>query len=181
MMQTYPVSGMLCFLEHRMLGKVQKLSNSQKTNYRSKISIMWWSEQYVWDSIPPKWRKSNYHIVNHLYIEIYLPTYPSTDPSHIFLSSHLGNTASVKRLVSLQFLNLRQLVGPLGRGISPKQGRYLLRATQTHNKRRQRSMPWVGFEPTIPAFKRAKTFHALDCAATVIGIEVYKCTYLFRC
>jgi hypothetical protein len=31
-------------------------------------------------------------------------------------------------------------------------------------------MPRVGFEPTIPAFEEAKTVHALDCAATVIGI-----------
>jgi hypothetical protein len=31
-------------------------------------------------------------------------------------------------------------------------------------------MPWVGFEPTIPAFERAKTVHALDRAATVIGV-----------
>jgi hypothetical protein len=30
-------------------------------------------------------------------------------------------------------------------------------------------MPWAGFEPTIPAFKRAKTFHASNRAATVIG------------
>jgi hypothetical protein len=30
-------------------------------------------------------------------------------------------------------------------------------------------MPWVGFEPTIPALERAKTVHALDGAATVIG------------
>jgi hypothetical protein len=30
-------------------------------------------------------------------------------------------------------------------------------------------MPRVGFEPTIPAFERAKTVHVLDCAATVIG------------
>jgi hypothetical protein len=30
-------------------------------------------------------------------------------------------------------------------------------------------MPWVGFEPTIPVFERAKTIHALDRAATVIG------------
>jgi hypothetical protein len=30
-------------------------------------------------------------------------------------------------------------------------------------------MPWVGFEPTIPVFERAKTFHALDGAAIVIG------------
>jgi hypothetical protein len=30
-------------------------------------------------------------------------------------------------------------------------------------------MPLVGFELTIPEFKRAKTVHALDRAATVIG------------
>jgi hypothetical protein len=30
-------------------------------------------------------------------------------------------------------------------------------------------MPWLGFEPTIPVFERAKTVHALDRAATVIG------------
>jgi hypothetical protein len=30
-------------------------------------------------------------------------------------------------------------------------------------------MSWVGFEHTIPAFEQAKTFHALDSAATVIG------------
>jgi hypothetical protein len=30
-------------------------------------------------------------------------------------------------------------------------------------------MPYVGFETTIPAFERAKTVHALDRAATVIG------------
>jgi hypothetical protein len=29
----------------------------------------------------------------------------------------------------------------------------------------------VGFEPTIPEFERAKTFHALDRAATVIGTK----------
>jgi hypothetical protein len=31
------------------------------------------------------------------------------------------------------------------------------------------SMRPVGFEPTIPAFERAKTVHALDRAATVTG------------
>jgi hypothetical protein len=30
-------------------------------------------------------------------------------------------------------------------------------------------MPEVGFEPTIPVFERAKIFHALDGATTVIG------------
>jgi hypothetical protein len=33
-------------------------------------------------------------------------------------------------------------------------------------------MPWVVFEPTIPAFEWAKIVHALDRAATVIGIFV---------
>jgi hypothetical protein len=40
---------------------------------------------------------------------------------------------------------------------------------QRENKRRQASIPLAGFEPTIPVFKRAKTFHALDRAATVTG------------
>jgi hypothetical protein len=43
------------------------------------------------------------------------------------------------------------------------------RTTQTQNKSTQASMPWVGFEPTIPAFERAKRVHALDRAATLIG------------
>jgi hypothetical protein len=30
----------------------------------------------------------------------------------------------------------------------------------------------VGLEPTIPVFERAKTVHALDRAATVIGTEM---------
>jgi hypothetical protein len=67
-----------------------------------------------------------------------------------------------------QFRNLRQSLGLLGRGISPWQGHYL---TQTQNKRKKKSMPWVVFEPTIPGFERAKTCHALDRAATVIGYE----------
>jgi hypothetical protein len=47
------------------------------------------------------------------------------------------------------------------------------RTTQTHNKHTQTSMPRVGYEPTIPVFKRAKTVHALDRAATVIGGRFY--------
>jgi hypothetical protein len=80
--------------------------------------------------------------------------------------SHLGHRASVKRFVSFQFLNLRHSIGVLGRVISPSHGRYL---TQTQNKHKQTSMPRVGFEPTIPAFGRAKTVHASDRAATVVG------------
>jgi hypothetical protein len=35
-------------------------------------------------------------------------------------------------------------------------------------------MSLVGFKPTIPMFKRVKTFHALDRAATVIGRTKYR-------
>jgi hypothetical protein len=42
------------------------------------------------------------------------------------------------------------------------------RATKTHNKRTRTSMPRVGFESTIPVFKRTKRVHALDRAVTVI-------------
>jgi hypothetical protein len=43
------------------------------------------------------------------------------------------------------------------------------RRAQTQNKRTQTSMSQVGFEPTIPVCERAKTVHALERAATVIG------------
>jgi hypothetical protein len=32
-------------------------------------------------------------------------------------------------------------------------------------------MPREGFEPSIPVFGRAKTFHALDGTATLIGLR----------
>jgi hypothetical protein len=54
-------------------------------------------------------------------------------------------------------------------GISSSQGRYLHRTTQTENKRTRTSMPWVGFEPMIPVFERAKTVHATDREATVMN------------
>jgi hypothetical protein len=48
-------------------------------------------------------------------------------------------------------------------------------------------MPWVGFETTIPAFEQAEIVHALDRAATVIGlinlgmqIHILKRTELLR-
>jgi hypothetical protein len=37
-------------------------------------------------------------------------------------------------------------------------------------------MPLVGFEPTIKAFERAKTVHALDRAATTIGGKQFHST-----
>jgi hypothetical protein len=51
-------------------------------------------------------------------------------------------------------------------GISPSQGLYLHAREHEQNKRTQTSVPRVGFEPTT----RVKTVHALDGAATVIGV-----------
>jgi hypothetical protein len=64
--------------------------------------------------------------------------------------SHLERRASVKRFVSLQFLNHRQSIGLLGRGISPTQSRYLHRTTQTQNKRKHPCLEW----DSNPRFQR---------------------------
>jgi hypothetical protein len=72
----------------------------------------------------------------------------------------------------LQFRNLSYTVGrtpwrsdqPVARPLPTH------RTRQAQNKRTQTSMTQVRFEPTIPAFERAKTAHALDREATVIGI-----------
>jgi hypothetical protein len=65
----------------------------------------------------------------------------------------------------IQFRNhFSQTVGLLGRVISPSQGRYLNTGRHKHrinSYTHQTSLPWVGFEPTIPASERAKTVHAL--------------------
>jgi hypothetical protein len=73
------------------------------------------------------------------------------------------------------FLIYTQAVGLLGWGIRPSQGLYL--HTEQHKdrkKRTQTSMPRVELEPTTPVFERAKTVHALDWAATVIGVISYR-------
>jgi hypothetical protein len=72
---------------------------------------------------------------------------------------------------------LFQFVDPIHRrGISPSQGLYLHTEQHEHriNAHDTESMPWVGFEPTIPAFERAKIVHVLDRAATVIG-QMWDC------
>jgi hypothetical protein len=50
----------------------------------------------------------------------------------------------------------------------------------TQNKCTPTCMPEVGFEPTISVFERAKTVHALDCAATVCDrhIRSHRCDNL---
>jgi hypothetical protein len=44
------------------------------------------------------------------------------------------------------------------------------RTAQAQNKCKPTSKPQVQFEPTTPMFERTKTVHALDRAATVIGV-----------
>jgi hypothetical protein len=69
-----------------------------------------------------------------------------------------------------QFLNLYTVGRTLWTGDQPATKPLPThRTTQIWNKRTQTSITRVGFEPTIPVFERAKTFHALDPAATVIG------------
>jgi hypothetical protein len=82
---------------------------------------------------------------------------------------------------SFQFLDLlTQSVGLFGRVISASQGLYLNRGQHKQNKHTQTSMPRVGFGPTIPVFERAKTVHALDRAATVIGCLAFQVRILIR-
>jgi hypothetical protein len=75
--------------------------------------------------------------------------------SSISLAPTLEHTASVKRFVSLQFLNLRESVGLFGQGVSPSQGRYII---HTQNKHKETSVHWVGLEPTIAVLKREEHF-----------------------
>jgi hypothetical protein len=87
-----------------------------------------------------------------------------------FFSSSLLPFGSLLLLCSIglisQFLDYLQTVGLFGRVISSSQGLYLNTGQYTH----QTSMPWVGFEHTIPVSERAKTVHALDRSATVTGM-----------
>jgi hypothetical protein len=94
--------------------------------------------------------------VNTIYVFISLSLFP--------VAPTLEHRASVNRFVSLQFLNPKTVGGspwtwdqPIARPLP----------IQIQNKHRQTSMPWVGFEPTIPPFERAKNVHASDRAATV--------------
>jgi hypothetical protein len=78
----------------------------------------------------------------------------------------LEHSASVKRFVSLQFLNPKTVGRTPWTGDQPV-ARPL--PTETQNKRKQTSTPSLGFEPTIPEFMRGKAIHTLNRAATVIG------------
>jgi hypothetical protein len=70
------------------------------------------------------------------------------------------------------FMTILQTVGLLGRVISLSQGLYLNTGQHKHRINtytHQTSMPYVGFDPTIPASERAKAVHAFDRSTTVTG------------
>jgi hypothetical protein len=99
-------------------------------------------------------------------LSVYLSTYLSTY-LHTYVPTHSSIHPSVC-LSHFSFLIFTQSVRLIGQGISPPQGRYLLRTTQTRNKHKHPCLE-CDFEPTFPAFEQAKTVHALDRAATAIG------------
>jgi hypothetical protein len=100
---------------------------------------------------------------------IYLSIYLSINQSSIYLSMALQPFVGPWRL--FHFLNpLHSRKDSLdGWSVRHKAATYTQNNT-TQNKHTQTSMTWVGFELTIPAFERAKVVHALDHAATLIGI-----------
>jgi hypothetical protein len=81
----------------------------------------------------------------------------------------------VRPFTLFHFLNLYTVGMTPWTGDQPVAGLYLYRTIQTQHKRTQTSMLRLGFEPTIPVFERAKTVHALDRAATVIGLLMTCC------
>jgi hypothetical protein len=117
----------------------------------------------------PWWNLGLHKILGNSWVAASQEGLSSVDLVIIFFMA-LPTNSGLRPLI--QFCNhFSQTVTLLGQVISPSQGRYLNAEhkhrinTYTH----QTSMPWVGFEPTIPASERAKTVHALDRAATVIG------------
>jgi hypothetical protein len=67
----------------------------------------------------------------------------------------------------------KQTAGLLGRGSARRKVATYTHSNTTQNKRTQTSKSGVGFEPTIPVLKRAKTGHASDRATAVIEGQLY--------
>jgi hypothetical protein len=97
-------------LKSLRLRRVLMTANLDKMNYIPRNIVNWIDSSTNVFSAGTAW--PNYYTY---YLSVCLPAYSCC--------SRLEHRASVKRFVSLQFLNLRQLVGLLGRGISQSQGR----------------------------------------------------------
>jgi hypothetical protein len=134
-----------------------------------------WSSQYIDHAYRPKDRSFFTDRGGNFCLRFHDEICPRDHPVS-YLSIYLsvcGSTALVDLGHFFSFLTYTQSVGFLGRRISPVlRSLPTHRTTQTRNKRTQTSVLRVWFELTIPTFKRAKTVHALDRAAIVIGHPV---------
>jgi hypothetical protein len=104
------------------------------------------------------YRSHDWKLILH-FLSIYLSLYLS-----IYLSIYGSPVLFVGPWLLFQFLNLYTIGRTPWTGDQP-----VTRPLPTHSKNADTSMSRVGFEPTIPVFERAKTVHALDRAATMIG------------
>jgi hypothetical protein len=147
------------YYDSRLRKSVQRIHPRPCITFRNKL--FFYGEQLLVPRPLPSWK------TNLCGIFLYFSLFPVTPTSE--------RRASVKRFVSLQFLN-RQTVSRTPWTGDQHVTRPLPthRTTKTQNKRSRTSLSWVGSEPTIPAFKRTKTIHALDRAATVIGTYSYR-------
>jgi hypothetical protein len=82
-----------------------------------------------------------------------------------------GSTALVDLDRFFSFLIYTKPLGLLGLGIRKSQGRYLHIGQHKHriNAQKHPCLKWDW--PTIPVFERTKTFHVLNRATIVIGVE----------
>jgi hypothetical protein len=90
------------------------------------------------------------------------PIWPTVLQFHSFIHQWLYSPLLGPGLFISFVIFFTQTVGLLGRGISPSQGRYLHTGQHKHRLNAYTDMPRVGFEPTIPAFERAKTVQSSD-------------------
>jgi hypothetical protein len=91
-------------------------------------------------------------------------------PFGVFLSDSLmGNHGSYRKLVGLLRRGISSVTRPLPKHMT----------TQIEKKLGETSMSRARFEPMIPMFERAMTFHASDRAVTLIGLTLFRLCYLF--
>jgi hypothetical protein len=105
-----------------------------------------------------------------------------TNSEYIFFFHWLYSPLGPRPLF-FSFMIILQMVGLLGRVISSSQDLYINTGQQRHRINtytHHTSMPYVGFEPTIPASERAKTAHVLDRSATVTGSSYLFIYTLFK-
>jgi hypothetical protein len=95
--------------------------------------------------------------------------FPRPDRSIVFFPSAIQPNSGHSRLhETFHFASVRRTPRTGDRLVSRHLAVHKHRETQTKHKH-YISMPWMWFEPTLPASTRAKTFHASDCSATATG------------